>query len=162
MYKYFYQQFTTTMVAITPSKISRNNGSIVEVCKINDCERIFIAEREYERLRQQLHDQMKADEKNEFRKIDDSINNAIDVITVMRNDQDQYPLVAGEHLAKMMADLIELLDMDWISENIQFFEEIKSDVIVCICRTNLNRLLLSPLEELIKNMDKIIEMANRP
>lgn len=162
MYKYFYQQFTTTMVAITTSKISRNNGSIIQVRKLNNCERVFIAERECERLRQQLQDQMKAAEKDKFQIIVDSINNAIDVVAVMSNAQEQYPLVAGEYLDKLMVDLVELSDMDWIDENIQFFTEIKSNVIVCICRTNLNRLLLSPLEELIKSMDKIIDMANQP
>lgn len=157
MYKYFYQQFTT-MVAITPSKLSRNNGSIIEVRKINDCERVFIAERECERLRQQLQDAEKA----KFQSIVDSINNAIDVVALISDDQKQYPLVAGEHLDKMMTNLIGLLDMNWIGENIQFFVEIKTMTIDCICRTNLNRSLLRPLEELIRSMDKIIEMANQP
>ena len=146
------------MVAITPSKLSRNNGSIIEVRKINDCERVFIAERECERLRQQLQDAEKA----KFQSIVDSINNAIDVVALISDDQKQYPLVAGEHLDKMMTNLIGLLDMNWIGENIQFFVEIKTMTIDCICRTNLNRSLLRPLEELIRSMDKIIEMANQP
>lgn len=150
------------MVAITPSKLSRNNGSIIEVRKINDCERVFIAECECERLRNLLQEQMKAAEKDKFQSIINSINNAVDAVALISDDQEQYPLVAGEHLDKMMTNLIGLLDMNWIGENIQFFVEIKAMTIVCICRTNLNRSLLRPLEELIKSMDKIIEMANQP
>lgn len=161
MYKYFYQQFTT-MVAITPSKLSRNNGIIIEVRSVTICERIFVAEREAERLRNQLRDQAKADEQKEFQMILDSIADAFDVIVEMRNNQEQYPLLAENHLLKMMTDLTELSNMDWISENIQFFSEIKRDVIQCICRTNLSRLLLKPLEALIKSMDKIIAMAEQP